>query len=203
MQREQWPTCVKQVVKWENDVSENLAPKFPSKGGAMSYTPLPPPPLPPRKCTSGAYFLPCRLWMVPYPQSSSLGRTLSHWVCLQGPMSHHHSNSSGLKSNFQIQTIKNRNTYRSFQSICFVKYSFINLLFAKLLKPQSWMHRKQQQLSGPVNYWDSQETGPSAHIYLSIFRVSTLKGPYFLSPVIITAIAVFTGSTILVERWVS
>ena len=28
----------------ENDVSENLTPKFPSKGGAMSHTPLPPAP---------------------------------------------------------------------------------------------------------------------------------------------------------------
>lgn len=60
------------------------------------------------------------------------------------------------------------------------------------------MQRKQQQLSGPVNYWGCQETGPSAHTYLSIFRVWTLKGPYFLRPVIITTIAVFTVSTILI-----
>ena len=29
--------------KWGNDVSENLAPKFPSEGEAISLTPLPPP----------------------------------------------------------------------------------------------------------------------------------------------------------------
>ena len=28
------------VLKWRNDVSENLAPKFPSKSRAMSLTPL-------------------------------------------------------------------------------------------------------------------------------------------------------------------
>ena len=32
----------------------------------MSLTPLPPSPFPQGKCTSGAYFLPYRPWMVPY-----------------------------------------------------------------------------------------------------------------------------------------
>ena len=38
-----------------NDVSENLALKFPSEGRAMSLTPLPPPPLPPGKSASGVF----------------------------------------------------------------------------------------------------------------------------------------------------
>ena len=67
------------------------------------------------------------------------------------------------------------------------------------------MHSKQQQLSGLViNYWDSQETGPSTHNCILIhFKGLNTEGPihwraYFLSPMIITAIAVFTGSIILI-----
>ena len=34
--------CVKKLLTWGNDILENLAPKFPSKGGAMSHNSLPP-----------------------------------------------------------------------------------------------------------------------------------------------------------------
>ena len=39
------PICPKQVLKLGDGISENLGPKFPSKGGAMSRTPLPACPL--------------------------------------------------------------------------------------------------------------------------------------------------------------
>ena len=46
--------CVKVTTADLRKVDNFLAPKFPSKGGVMFCTPLPPCPL--EKCTSGAYF---------------------------------------------------------------------------------------------------------------------------------------------------
>ena len=63
-------------LKWGNDISENLAPKFHSKVKATSPTPLPPSPRKVRFWHTFFVFLPYRLWTVPYLLNKNLGRTL-------------------------------------------------------------------------------------------------------------------------------
>ena len=60
---------VKQVLYLGNDISENLAPKFPSKSAAISRTPLP---ACPRKCTPPWY-----IFSALPAVSKNLGRTLT------------------------------------------------------------------------------------------------------------------------------